>query len=228
MTIFQFALIRSLRNKILLLLLYAVPLAMIFIRPLWTSENSMGFSFYAMIIMFAAFSLVRSIMSDRITGTVVRIFAAPVTTLRYFFQSLCAFWLIISVQIFILVTAGTVLYNWEVGMAVRLTFSYVIFTVTAIAFSLAWDSMFRSKMMSDSVFSIVTSFMALLGGIFIPIAMLPDFLRNIGMVFPVYWVSKSLLSVQGQETSSNYWLSIFIMILFAAAFLLYGSKRRLE
>lgn len=228
MTIFRFALIRSLRKKSTLITLSGVPLAMIFIRPLWTPENGTGFLFYGMVILFAAFSLVRLIMTDRTTGTVVRIFAAPVTTFQYLSHSLLAFWLMISVQTAAMVAVGAVLYRWEGGIAARLMLSYIVFAATSIAFSLAWNSLFRSKVMSDAVFSIVISFMALLGGIFIPISMLPDLMRKIGMLFPTYWFSNSLLLIQGQGSDGEYWRSILIMLLFSTAFLLYGSKRRFE
>ncbi len=228
MTIFQFALIRSLRKKANLAALCAVPLAMIFIRPLWTLENYMGFSFYSLTIMFAAFSLVRSIMTERVTGTVVRIYAAPVTTFRYLSQNLIAFCLLLGVQIVILVAAGTVMYHWEIGTAALLIVCYIVFAVTCITFSLAWYSLFRSREMSDAVFSIVISFMAMLGGIFIPIPLLPELLRKIGMLFPTYWLSNALLSIQLREFGMDYWLSVIIMLLFSAAFLLYGSRRRME
>jgi len=227
-TIFQFALIRSLRKKANLAALCAVPLAMIFIRPLWTLENYMGFSFYSLTIMFAAFSLVRSIMTERVTGTVVRIYAAPVTTFRYLSQNLIAFCLLLGVQIVILVAAGTVMYHWEIGTAALLIVCYIVFAVTCITFSLAWYSLFRSREMSDAVFSIVISFMAMLGGIFIPIPLLPELLRKIGMLFPTYWLSNALLSIQLREFGMDYWLSVIIMLLFSAAFLLYGSRRRME
>ncbi len=228
MTIFRFALIRSLRKKSTVAALCVTPLAMVFIPPLWALENGMGFSLYGMVLMFTAFSLVRFIMDDRMTGTVVRIFAAPVTTFRYLSQNLLAFWLMIGVQTAVMVVAGAVLYRWGIEMAVQLILCYILFSATAIAFSLAWNSMFRSKVMSDAVFSIVISFMALLGGIFIPLSMLPDILRKIGMLFPTYWLSNALLLIQGQGTNREYWFSVLIMLLFSAAFLLYGSKRRLE
>lgn len=227
MTIFQFALIRSLRKKSTLVALFIVPLIMVFIRPLWVLETGTGFLFYGLILLFAAFSLVRLIMTDRVTGTAVRIFAAPITTRQYLSQNLLAFWMITSIQTVVLVVIGAVLYKWEIEMAVWLFLSYSIFSATCIVFSMAWNSLFRSKIMSDAVFSIVISFMGMLGGIFIPLPMLPEVLRKIGMLFPTYWFTNSLLALQ-EGIMGEYWLSIFIMVLFSIVFLLYGSKRRFE
>ncbi len=228
MTIFRFALIRSLRKKSTLVSLVVTPPAMIFLRPLWVVDDGIGFSFYGLLLMIAAFSLVRLVMADRVAGTAVRIFAAPVTTLRYLSQNLLAFLLILGAQTGLMIIAGVALYRWEAGMASLLALSYIVFTASAIAFSLAWNSLFRSKATADGIFSLVASFMALLGGIFIPISIMPEILQKIGMIFPTYWLSNSLLFLQSRGSDGEYWFSILIMFLFSTAFLLYGSKRRLE
>lgn len=228
MTIFRFALLRSLRQKATLALLCITPLAMIFIEQLWSPDNGMGFLFYGLVVMFAAFSLVRLTMTDRVSGTIVRILAAPVTTVRYLSQNLLAFWLILNVPTLLMIGVGSVGYGWSPERTARLLLCYLVFSAAAITLSLAWNSMFRSKIMADTIFSVVVSFMALLGGIFIPLSMLPDILRKIGMATPLYWFTNAILRLQGQEEADGYWISIIIMLLFSVAFLLYGSKRRLE
>lgn len=228
MTFFCFALLRSLRKKNTMVLSTVLPLILIFIRPIWQSDEIDGFALYGMFLLFAAFSHVRQIMNDRVTGTAVRIFAAPITTFQYLSQSLLAFWLILSLQSLAFILIGAFLYNWSVLTGLRLIISYTIFSAAGISFSLAWNSLFRSKVMSDAVFSIVVSFMALLGGIFMPIEILPDPLRYVGMLFPTYWLSNSLSRIDEATNNGTYWVSILILLLFSTIFLLFGSKRRLE
>lgn len=228
MTIFQFVIIRSLRKKSLLTAMCLVPLAMTFIRPMWSLESGNGFNFYGMVIMLCAFLLSQFIMNDRVTGTAIRIFVAPVTTFQYLYQNLLAFWLVLSVQITMVVTIVVTLYEWSSKTMAYLILLYVVFAINCIAFSLAWNSMFRSKIMSTGIFSVIISFMGILGGVFIPTYMLPDSLRLIGMLFPTYWLSNSLGFVLTQDIVGEFWLSVCVMILSTIAFLLYGSKRRLE
>lgn len=228
MTIFLFALKRSLQKKSLLVALCLIPFAMIFIRPLWVPQNPSGFSFLGMLILFSSFSLVRIIMTDRVTGVAVRIFAAPVTNFRYMTQNLFAFSSVLSAQIVVLISIGAIIHSWDTGMALSLIFCYIVFAVTSISFSLAWYGLFRSKVISDAAFGIVISFMSLFGGIFVPISLLPDVFRKIGMLFPTYWFSNALLAIQGQNSRIDYYISIIMMIMFSLVFLLYGSKRRLE
>lgn len=228
MTIFLYALIRSLRRRTTMAALLIIPLIMIFIRPLWLGSESVGFTFYPLLILFASFSMVRLIMMDRVTGTVIRIFIAPVTTLKYLTQNLSAFCSLISLQVILVISAGTLLYQWEILLAVRLAICYIIFTFTSVALSLAWYSLFRKKEISDAIFSIVVSFMSLLGGIFIPITLIPEILRRVGMLLPTYWLSNAVNQLLNNGKAYDYWISIMILCLFSIAFLLFGSKRRLE
>jgi len=228
MTIFTFTFLRCLRKKSTFFVLFFVPLIMIFVRPLWVADDGMGFLFYGVLILLAAFSWVRFIMVDRINTTIVRIFAAPVTTFRYLAESIMAFWAVIGIPTFVIVVLGYAMYGWEIKTMLMLFLLYNIFIANSIAFTLAWNTLFRSKVMSDAVFSLVVSFMAMLGGIFIPLSIMPDYLRRIGMLFPTYWFSNALSAIQGQSPSGTFWYSIIILLLFSLAFLLLGSKRRLE
>ncbi len=228
MTIFRFALMRSMRKRLTLISLCAVPFAMVLFPPVWVSENGFGFSFYGLVILYAAFLLVRSIMTDRINKITVRIFAAPVTNFQYLFQNLLGFLLLLSIQIVAVLSLGAVLYGWEAAAVCKLMLGYILFAMSSIAFSLAWNSLFRSKEMSDGVFSVIISLMALLGGVFIPVSILPGILQKIGMLFPTYWLSSALLSVRYGYKGQGFWLAAVMLLLFTVIFLLFGSKRRLE
>ena len=167
-------------------------------------------------------------MIDRVNGTVIRIFSAPVKTSRYLAQTLLAYSILLTFQISLIIVFGKLLYNWDFILTLQLFLCYTVFATTSIGFSLAWNSLFRSKIMSDAVFSIVISFMSILGGIFIPINLLPEVLKRLGMIFPTYWLSNALISINENKDLQNYLLSIGILILFTVLYTTFGSKRRLE
>jgi len=82
--------------------------------------------------------------------------------------------------------------------------------------------------MSDGVFSVVISIMSLLGGVFVPLSLLPGILQKIGMIFPTYWLSTALIEVQNNKNTLKLFLAAGMLILFSVACLIFGSKRRLE
>lgn len=225
MTIFLYALLRNLRSKSNLLTLCIIPLIVIMIKPLWGNNNANGFSLLAVTILFASFSLVRFIMTERIEGTIIRIFAAPVTMLQYLSQNLGACLLLINIKLVVLMTVGSLLYQWNIKMVIALFLCYSVFAAAAITFSLAWYTLFRNKEVSDAIFSMVITFMCILGGIFIPITELPNIVQRIGMLLPTYWLSNGLLFLKGGEVNGDYWISIFMMILYTIIFLIFGSRR---
>jgi ABC-2 type transport system permease protein len=180
-----------------------------------------------MIILFVGFLLVRSIITDRTTGVIKRIFAAPISTFSYLAQNLLAYQLILLLQIILIILLGMLLYDWTLLLSLQLFLCYTVFGASSIAFTLAWNSFFTNKEISDAVFGAVSSLMGLLGGVYIPLNLLPHFLGRIGMVFPTYWISNALLALF-EENHTTYLLSILMLLLFTLAFLIFGSKRRLS
>ena len=227
MTILHFSLLRSIRRKSTLLLLILWPSIILPIKPFWTSEVGLGFSFFGMTILLGAFILVRSIIEDRQSRVIVRIFIAPITTFQYLFQNLLCYLILLTMQILVFIFIGSLLYNWNFTMTVELMLGYILFAATSISFSLAWNSLFKSKAASDGLFSILVSIMALLGGIYIPVSNLPDVLQPISMLFPTYWLSSIILDIRNLDAPFDIWTSIAVLILFTVAFLIFGSKRRL-
>lgn len=228
MTIFYYTFIRVLRNKQTFFVITLIPLIMIFIPMLWKEGSLLGLTLYGIIILYGSFLLTKSIMTDRVNGTVIRIFSAPVKTSKYLCQTLLAYSILLTFQISLIIFVCKLLYNWELILALQLFLCYTVFATTSIGFSLAWNSLFRSKVMSDSVFSVVISLMSILGGIFIPISLLPDMFKRLGMLFPTYWLSNALINLYENKDLQNYVLSIGILILFTVLYIIFGSKRRLE
>ena len=227
MTIFRYALLRNMRRKWTLAALWVAPTFLMFLNPLWEEGSLSGFSIYSMVILLAAFLLVRPIMEDRVTGTAVRIFAAPITTFEYLFQNLLAALILLMVQIVVLLGLRLLWQGWSWSLTGRALLSYAIFAGVALALCLAWNSLFRNKDLSDAVFSIVMSVMALFGGVFVPITVLKGVIQKIAMLMPPYWLIHALHNLDGDSVYA-YWLSLGILLLFAAVFLIFGSKRRLE
>ncbi|TCK92758.1 ABC-2 family transporter [Natranaerovirga hydrolytica] len=227
MTIFKYALLRNFRNIYTLLLLTLIPIGLIVIRPLWREEDAMGYTLYAVVIFFAAFLMVRTVMTDRVSGILKRVFAAPVNTFRYLSQNLLAYQVVLTVQIFLVIVVGSILYQWGIVLAMQMFLCYTVFAGSAIGFSLAWNAFFKNKEISDAMFGIIISFMFLLGGIFIPIEMLPDTLKKIGMVFPTYWLSNALLALSYNDIT-QYSISIGAMFMFTVACVIFGSQKRIE
>lgn len=226
-TVFKYALLRSLRNPLSLILNAALPLALIFIPGLWQGKAAMGFSFIGVALMYGSFMAARGILNDKLDGTITRILTSPITSLRYLLQNLLAAMTPLTVQILAVGIIGGLLYEWEIGFALSLMLIYFLFASASVAFSYAWSCLFKEKEISYAMFSVLMSIVAMLGGFFIPLAILPDALRFIGALFPAFWVSNGILYLQGGNAMGTYWISVAAIVMFSVLYMVFGSKRRI-
>jgi ABC-type multidrug transport system permease subunit len=67
----------------------------------------------------------------------------------------------------------------------------------------------------------------MLGGFLLPLEILPKVVQYFGAIFPAYWVSTGIGELLADGATHRYWLSLGAIMLFAAAYLLYGGKRRI-
>jgi ABC-2 type transport system permease protein len=227
-TIYKYALLRALRSSVSLLFNAVLPLILIFIRGLWSEEGAVGFSFIGVALMYGSFMAARGILNDKLDGTIIRIFTSPVTTLQYLSQNLMAAMTPLTVQILAVGIIGSILYHWDMGFTLSLMLIYFLFTVASVAFSFAWSCMFKDREISYAMFSVLMSIVALLGGFFIPLQVLPNALRYIGALFPAYWVSNGILALRVLDGAMDrFWISAAVIALFAVLYMVYGSKRRI-
>ncbi|WP_096435851.1 ABC transporter permease [Alteribacter populi] len=227
MTIFTFALKRSFRSLGNVILLLVLPIAVILLPVGEWSVLPLGYQFYGMIMLFGAARLVQFIMEDRSTGVLKRIGVAPVTHFQYLWQSLLAYSLILIGQNAVVIVGGMLVHGQALIAPLLLFVVYSFFSLTAIALCLAWISLYRNK---DSAFLILMNviiLMAMLGGIFWPVEIMPDFFQRIAMLLPTYWLTEGLSVIISSKPLVELIIPLVILLLFTMAFVLLGSKRRI-
>ena len=231
MTVFKYAMRRGFTSPASLILNCAMPLILIIwngnIDPETGGIFGTAIFMTAMMIMFGAFMMARSIQLDKLDGTIVRILAGPVTMRSYLVQNFFSAMIPMTVLSAIIAAVGVLLHSWEISFAVGLALCYALLAATSIGLSFVWSCLFKDKEASVAVFSVLITLMATLGGLMIPISIMPDMMRRIGMVFPAHWAARGVYVLASHGMNGEYWLSLLAMFLFTVAFLLYGGKRRL-
>ena len=229
MTIFRFTLIKGLRSPGTFVFNCILPLVLILIRPLWTGDIFLsGFGLLIMVIWGGSFLMCQGILNDKADGALTRILAAPVSMFNYLVQNLLAFMVPMTIQVVLVTVLGTILYNWSLTLALGVFLCYTVFTVSAVAMSFAWNCLFKSKDSSFSSFSVMVTFGTFLSGAMVPISTFPEgILRYVGAILPAYWAVRGLDSLAASTITGDFWIAILAMLLFTAAFLLYGGKRRM-
>ena len=231
MTVFKYAMRRGFTSPASIILNCAMPLFLIITNGNIDQEAgglfSSGIMLAAMMIMFGGFMMARSIQLDKLEGTIVRILAGPITMRSYLVQNFFSAMIPMTALSVIIGVVGIVRHNWDVNFAIGIALCYALLAATSIGLSFVWSCLFKDKEASVAAYSVLITLMAFLGGLMLPTAILPDFLGRIGMVFPSHWAARGIETVVAYGMNGEFWLSLLAMLLFTAAFLIYGGKKRM-
>jgi len=227
-TILRFALRRSFRGGFNILLLCVLPIGVVFIPPQEGTTLPLGIHFYGQVVMFAAFLMVRSLVDDRVSGVLTRIAVAPVSYFRYLWETLLAYGVLLVLQNAVVVALGRVLYGGSLGSPLLQWVAFACFSLTSIALCLAVFSLFGRRESAYGALSTVILLLSLIGGFYWPVEMMPEALQRVALLTPPYWLVNALTVLRTGGPPARFALSVVIMLLFTMAFLVVGSRRRLE
>lgn len=228
MTIFRFALKRSFSNKTNLILLTLFPLACIFLPAgeQWPFLPY-GYQYFGILLLFVSIRLATIMLEDRAKGVVKRLAVAPIHYRDYLVQNLLAYAIILIAQCLIVVYGG-VLFGQQLYQPHWLLLLYISFSFAALAISLAWISIFRSKESSFLIFMSLIFIVVVLGGLLIPLQIFPDLLKRIALLFPTYWLTEGITWVVHGTRLGDFLLINGVLWLYAIVFIIMGSTRKIH
>jgi ABC-2 type transport system permease protein len=228
MTIFRFALLRSLRNPVNLLLLAVLPAGLAFVPRVPGTVLPLGYHLYGQVVMFAAFLMVRTTLEDRLGGTTARVAAAPIRHARWLGGTLLAYGVLLVLQNALFVATGALRHGIDAGTALLQLAVFAAFSLASLAFALAGCALFDRREYVYSAVPTLITLLSLVGGFYAPVEIMPRVLQKAAMVTPPYWLMRALDGLARGDDAGRFVVSVAIVLLFAMAFLVVGSSRRVE
>jgi len=226
-TIFRFSLKRVFHSPLNLLLVCVLPVGAAFLPSSAGWPVPIGFQMYGAILLFAAFLMLRSVIEDAASGVLQRIGAAPVSHFRYLWETLLAYAVILVIQNAVMVVLGVVIHGERIRSPFLLFTAYTVFSLTALAISLAGGSLFRNRDAAYGSLGGALIFLAMLGGFFWPMEIMPPALKRAAMATPCYWLVEAAQTLQQDGSPGHFALCLAVMLLWTIALLLVGSRRRM-
>lgn len=218
MIIFKHALKRSLAQHINILIIFVLPLGVIFVPH-------QSLYLYGMLSLYSAFLLCKPIVEERYNRTLTRILSTPTTYFAYLCSHLLAYILILTIQSVIFII-GYYIYWKDININYLLLIAlYITFNMMAIAFCLFWNSIFKSYNIAFALFSGAASVLSLFSGITMPLSIIPEEIRKFIIILPTYWLPYGLNALYN-NISSDVFISIVILLVYSGILLLVGSRRR--
>lgn len=226
MTIFNFALKRTIGNKLDILMLFVLPVATVFISAETWLPIPLGFQLYGLIILFMSAKICKIMMIDRESKVTLRIQVAPISNFRYLGENLLAYTLIMTVINAVVVALGVIYYGSQLLEPLMLFILFTIFSFTSIGISIAWYALFQQAETAYSILGGLYTAIAMLGGIFWPYEIMPEFVQKVVKILPTYWFGKGLRQVVYKGYEGNFYLTLGILVMFGISFILLGSRKR--
>jgi ABC-2 type transport system permease protein len=181
----------------------------------YTSQQAVGFSI--MFLMFMILTATGAILQARQIGVWSRMMLAPVNRLQILLGYLFAFFLMGWLQFSILMILSSVLFGVEWGdlLSVIVLVSVVLLAVIGLGLLLA--GIVKTAEQQSAIGTLVIVSTCMLGGIFWPLEVVPEFMQKVAEFVPQTWAMRGTLV--------DIWEYVLILLGFTVVFLGIGISR---
>lgn len=191
------------------------------IKPTVTQNNVPAFSLFAM--FFIVIPLAGSLIAEKNEGTYDRIMTLPVSYLNILSGKTVAYLIVCFLQFILMVFVGVIIFplllglpGLEIGNQYFAIFMATIASaLSAIGFGLLVGTFSSSHNQAAMFGAILVVMMAALGGIFMPVHMMPENLKIISNLSPLRWGVESYLQIFVRGAGiSVIWKQIALLVMF--------------
>ncbi|WP_356832097.1 ABC transporter permease [Clostridium botulinum] len=184
---------------------------------------SLGILIFNMLIL--AINITPIILQDKKTKVYYRIFTAPISAKNYTFQNLMSFLAIIIAQILIIFIFMINILNIKIPNFKNIFLLFIMFSIFVVAFSLFISNISKDKKTVSIISTLTVTPMAMLGGCFWPIEIMPNSLQQVSKFVPVTWMMEGIRKLLYNSNLNGVLREVSILVLFSIVFLLLASWR---
>jgi ABC-2 type transport system permease protein len=184
--------------------------------------STMQYVSIAMVVMFSistSFTLVHSIVEDKLKSTLFRIKSTPVLNLQYILGKLSGIVLAITVQMALVIIISGVVFQMKWGNPVQLLICTVCYSIAIGSIVLMWGLLAKDQNSISSIASPILYGFSFLGGSFISRNGLPEALQYVQKFIPNGKAINCYLSVCQGKGIKNILPDLLQLILTGVVFL---------
>jgi ABC-2 type transport system permease protein len=198
------------------------------IAPTGDNWNSIAqwLSMFGYISIFTAYFVIKTLMDDKRLGMPDRVGVLPVSARKYLLQGTLAAFLATEVSV-LLTLAAMRLAVGAVPNALLLFLLLSMFNLFAVSLILTITSHAKSMASASVAMTMIATLSSMLGGLFWPLAIVPDIMKQIARFTPGYWFGEGLRNVR-DATFGSFYLPLLVLFAFAVITLLIGGIKRVQ
>lgn len=152
------------------------------------SVGMLAIGFTIMFMMFGISGAASTILDEKIGGTWQRLLTSPTTKAQVMSGYLFSYFLMGAIQLFVLMVVMNVIYGSTWGnLGYFLPFAGLVI-VTIVGFGLMMASIVKTRQQSGAISAVLIVSTCMLGGVYWPLEIVPDFMQQIAKVVPQSWM----------------------------------------
>lgn len=189
--------------------------------------SALGFIIYGLFMIVIVSSGL--IMEDKEKNLYHRFFTTPLSLKSYNLQNILSYFLLANVTVAALLLLLKFGFHAMLGpspFAVYLVL--IMFSIVAIAIGVAVSSFAKTARQANGISVLITTPVAMLGGCFWPVAIMPSYMQKLSAFTPTAWGVKALTKLVYGNGLSDVIMDLIILALFAIVFFLLASWRRTD
>jgi ABC-2 type transport system permease protein len=192
-----------------------------------------GWSIFAM--FFIAIPMSIGFLREKNNGTLQRLFTYPVSANLVALGKLIPYYLINLIQFVLMLAVGVYVMPRVAGLPFNLgehPWHLVPITIVTAAASTGFGvlvaALARTPEQSSTLAATGAVLMGVFGGIMVPHVVMPQIMKNLAMLSPMYWAHQAYLDVFLREASFNYVLPKLVILTIFALICFYIAGRRIK
>ena len=145
-----------------------------------------------MFVFFIMITMTESLIKDQNNGLVARIASTPLSRNLYLLGKWIPYMYIVFIQIVILLLFGKLVYNVPLEQLFNIIVLALVLTFMVTGVGLALAILVKTTNMGIALTQVLALGGAVLGGLWMPVDMMPDFIQTISRFTPQYWGHQGL------------------------------------
>ncbi len=140
-----------------------------------------------MFVFFIIISIVTSFLKDSDSGMIARLASTPLRTRSYLLGKWIPYMIIVLIQIIVLLSFGKIVYQIPFEQPILIASLSIMLSFSTTGIGLLIALIVKTENMGIALTQIIALGGAFIGGLWVPLDMMPNFLQSIAKFFPQYW-----------------------------------------
>ncbi|WP_127530125.1 ABC transporter permease [Paenibacillus kobensis] len=179
-----------------------------------------------MFVFFIMTTMINSFMRDRGNGMLSRLRSTPMQPIHYLIGMWIPNIIVVIVQCTVLLLFGKIVFGMHLGNLFALFSVVFILSICATGLGLMISMVSSNENIGNAFVQIFTMGGAIVGGLWYPWDLLPEFARKIGVFLPHHWAQDSLQNIMIRGANvEDVWQGLLILLAYGVAGLVIALLR---